>query len=45
MPKLHDVLDFDPDFLHDPLIRLMLLVNLVNGASFAQVLIRLDDVE
>ena len=35
LSQLHDVFDLIPDFLHNLLVALMLLVDLVNGAFLA----------
>ena len=45
LPEFHDVLDLIPHLLHDALVRLVLLVDLVHCTPLAHVLVRLDQVE
>ena len=45
LSQLHDVFDLIPDFLHDLLVGLMLLVDLIDRALLAQVLVALYNKE
>ena len=45
LSQLHDVFDLIPDFLHDLLVGLMLLIDLIDRALLAQVLVALYNEE
>ena len=45
LSQLHYVFDLIPDFLHDLLVRLMLLIDFIDRALLAQVLVALYNKE
>ena len=45
LSQLHDIFDLIPDFLHDLLVGLMLLIDLINSALLAEVLVALYNEE
>ena len=45
LSQFHDVFDLIPDFLHDLLVGLMLLIDLIDRALLAQVLVALYNEE